>query len=134
MSASSSENFGRRVFNTVLAVAPIIYLAYMAHCVNSILGGKKGGGNAELLSKNDEQNIAVTFADVAGLGAAKEELENLVHMIKNRQVYSSLGAQQPRGVLLYGPPGVGKTLLARAIAGEAGLPFIYCSGSDFVEV
>jgi cell division protease FtsH len=55
-------------------------------------------------------------------------------MIKNKEQYSRIGARQPRGILLYGSPGVGKTLLARAIAGECSLPFLHCSGSDFVEV
>jgi ATP-dependent Zn protease len=71
---------------------------------------------------------------VAGIGEAKAELQSVVHMIKNGALYATLGARAPRGILLYGSPGVGKTLLARAIAGEVGLPFLHCSGSDFVEV
>ena len=76
----------------------------------------------------------VTFADVAGVDEVKEELEEVVGFLKDPRKFSSLGARIPKGVLLYGPPGCGKTLLARAVAGEAGVPFFSISGSDFVEM
>jgi len=76
----------------------------------------------------------VTFADVAGVEEAKQELQEVVQFLKAPQKFLSLGARIPRGVLLVGPPGIGKTLLARAIAGEAGVPFFSISGSEFVEM
>ena len=76
----------------------------------------------------------VTFEDVAGVNEAKFELEEIVDFLKNPKKYSALGARIPKGVLLLGPPGSGKTLLARAVAGEAGVPFFHISGSDFVEM
>lgn len=76
----------------------------------------------------------VTFDDVAGVDEAKQDLEEIVDFLKNAKRYQQLGAKIPKGVLLLGPPGSGKTLLARAIAGEAGVPFFHISGSDFVEM
>lgn len=76
----------------------------------------------------------VTFADVAGVDEAKQELHEIVDFLKSPQKFLALGARIPRGVLLVGPPGTGKTLLARAIAGEAGVPFFSISGSEFVEM
>ena len=76
----------------------------------------------------------VTFADVAGVDEAKEELKEIVDFLKNPDKYQKLGAKMPKGLLLVGAPGTGKTLLARAIAGEAGVPFLTISGSDFVEM
>ncbi|MCS6972449.1 MAG: ATP-dependent zinc metalloprotease FtsH [Turneriella sp.] len=76
----------------------------------------------------------VTFADVAGVDEAKEELKEVVDFLKAPQKFQAIGARIPRGVLLVGPPGTGKTLLARAVAGEAGVPFFSISGSDFVEM
>jgi len=76
----------------------------------------------------------VTFNDVAGLAEAKEELKEVVEFLKNPQKFLDLGAKIPRGVLLMGPPGSGKTLLARAVAGEANVPFFHISGSEFVEM
>jgi cell division protease FtsH len=76
----------------------------------------------------------VTFNDVAGVEEAKAELEEVVEFLRNPKKFQSLGAKIPKGVLLLGPPGCGKTLLARAIAGEAGVPFFHISGSDFVEM
>ena len=76
----------------------------------------------------------VTFEDVAGVTEAKEELQEVVEFLKNPKKFQALGAKIPRGVLLLGPPGCGKTLLARAVAGEAGVPFFHISGSDFVEM
>jgi cell division protease FtsH len=77
---------------------------------------------------------AVSFADVAGVQEAKEELEEVVEFLKFPERFLSLGAKIPKGVLLVGPPGTGKTLLARAVAGEAGVPFFSISGSEFVEM
>ena len=76
----------------------------------------------------------VTFDDVAGVDEAKQELQEVVEFLKNAKKFQALGAKIPKGVLLLGPPGCGKTMLARAIAGEAGVPFFHISGSDFVEM
>lgn len=81
-----------------------------------------------------ELNPKITFDDVAGIEEAKQELTEIVDFLKNTKKYVALGAKIPKGVLLTGPPGVGKTHLARAIAGEAGVPFFHISGSDFVEM
>ncbi len=78
--------------------------------------------------------VKTTFADVAGVDEAKEEVAEIVEFLKNPQKFTRLGGRIPRGVLLVGPPGTGKTLLAKAIAGEAGVPFLSISGSDFVEM
>ncbi|MGB5025114.1 MAG: ATP-dependent zinc metalloprotease FtsH [Saprospiraceae bacterium] len=91
-----------------------------------------GKSKATLFEKN--QNTNVTFADVAGLEEAKEEVMEVVDFLKNPKKYTALGGKIPKGVLLVGPPGTGKTLLAKAVAGEAGVPFFTISGSDFVEM
>ena len=83
---------------------------------------------------HQETRQKITFNDVAGIDEAKEELEEIVEFLRSPQKFLQLGARIPKGVLLYGAPGTGKTLLARAIAGEAGVPFFSISGSDFVEM
>ncbi|MDP9017948.1 MAG: ATP-dependent zinc metalloprotease FtsH [Candidatus Eremiobacteraeota bacterium] len=90
-----------------------------------------GRSKAKMLSENRPK---VTFADVAGVEEAKQELEEVVQFLKYPKKFQALGARIPKGVLLLGPPGSGKTLLARAISGEAGVPFFSISGSDFVEM
>ena len=81
-----------------------------------------------------DQSERVTFEDVAGIDEAKEELIEIVEFLRDPKKFTRLGGRIPKGVLLVGPPGCGKTLLARAIAGEAGVPFFSISGSDFVEM
>jgi cell division protease FtsH len=100
---------------------------------------QSGGGKAMSFGKSrarllSDQSEKVTFADVAGIDEAKEELEEIVEFLKEPKKYTRLGGRIPKGVLLMGSPGTGKTLLARAIAGEAGVPFFSISGSDFVEM
>jgi cell division protease FtsH len=105
--------------------------------MNRMQGGGRGGAmgfgksRAKLLT---EKHGRVTFDDVAGIDEAKEELEEIVEFLRNPQKFSRLGGKIPKGALLVGSPGTGKTLLARAIAGEAGVPFFSISGSDFVEM
>lgn len=104
-------------------------------------GGASGGGGqifnigkskAKLFDEN--QQVKVTFKDVAGLEGAKEEVQEIVDFLKTPGKYTALGGKIPKGALLVGPPGTGKTLLAKAVAGEAGVPFFSLSGSDFVEM
>jgi cell division protease FtsH len=80
------------------------------------------------------QDVVVTFADVAGVDEAKDEVREIVEFLRDPGRFSALGGRMPKGVLLVGPPGTGKTLLARSIAGEAAVPFLFASGSDFVEM
>lgn len=94
--------------------------------------GSIGNSKAKLLEK-DEHN-EVTFSDVAGCDEAKEELREIIDFLQNPEKFNKLGGKVPKGVLLTGDPGTGKTLLSKAVAHEAGVPFYYCSGSDFVEM
>ncbi len=118
----------------------VVPFALMALLLLFILRQAQSGGSqalsfgrsrAKLLSENRPK---VTFNDVAGIEEAKEELGEVVEFLKFPKKFQALGARIPKGVLLLGPPGSGKTLLARAIAGEAGVPFFSISGSDFVEM
>lgn len=103
-------------------------------------GGSGGGGGVFSVGKSKAQlydkgsDAKVTFKDVAGLAEAKEELEEMVEFLRNASRYTDIGAKIPKGALLVGPPGTGKTMLAKAVAGEADVPFFSMSGSDFVEM
>jgi cell division protease FtsH len=119
----------------------IIIVAIWLFIMRRMSGGGAGPGaqifnigksKATLFDQNAKVNV--TFADVAGLDEAKEEVMEVVDFLKNPKKYTALGGKIPKGVLLVGPPGTGKTLLAKAVAGEAGVPFFSISGSDFVEM
>lgn len=105
-----------------------------------LLRGAQGAGSQALNFSRSRARVfmgnkpTITFADVAGVDEAKQELQEVVEFLKYPQKFQALGARIPRGVLLVGPPGTGKTLLARAVAGEAGVPFFSISGSEFVEM
>lgn len=115
---------------TLLLIGVWIYFMYnMQGGGNKVMGFAKS--KAKLFMDNRPK---VTFADVAGCDESKEELEEVVHFLKDPSKFSRLGAKVPRGVLLLGAPGTGKTLLSRAVAGEANVPFFSISGSDFVEM
>ena len=109
---------------------------FFAMNTNSQNGGSKsvsfGKSRARMMTTADKNKI--TFADVAGVDEEKEELEEIVEFLKNPVKFTNMGARIPKGVLLVGQPGTGKTLLAKAVAGEAGVPFFIISGSDFVEM
>lgn len=116
---------------------PIIFLVliWIIFMRQMQMGGNKamsfGKAKAKLVS---QKSVNITFADVAGIEEAKYEVEEIIEFLKDPQKFSKLGGKIPRGVLLVGSPGTGKTLLAKAIAGEAGVPFFSISGSDFVEM
>ena len=114
----------------------IIILALFWFLMGSMAGGGRGvmqfgKSRAKLVNKEMSK---ITFADVAGIDEAIEELTEIKEFLKNPKKFQDMGAKIPHGVLLYGPPGTGKTLIAKAVAGEAGVPFFSISGSDFVEM
>ncbi len=103
------------------------------------IGSGLGGGGMMQIGKSKarvyvETDMKVSFADVAGVDEAKDELKEIIEFLRDPQTYGRLGGRMPKGVLLVGPPGTGKTLLARAVAGEAKVPFFSISGSEFVEM
>ena len=131
----SNENNG--LFAVLANWAPmIILILLMVFFIRQLQVGGKGAmsfgkSKARMLSKEENKK---TFDDVAGIDESKEELQEIVEFLKNPKKFTNLGGRIPKGVLLVGAPGTGKTLLARAIAGEAGVSFFIISGSDFVEM
>ncbi len=117
----------------------LLLIAVWVFFMRQMQGGGAGGRGAMNFGKSkarmlEEDQIKVTFADVAGCDEAKEEVVEMVDFLRDPAKYQKLGGKIPRGALMIGPPGTGKTLLARAIAGEAKVPFFTISGSDFVEM
>ncbi|NCB48149.1 MAG: ATP-dependent zinc metalloprotease FtsH [Clostridia bacterium] len=102
--------------------------------IKSILGANSKSFNFGKTKAQIAHNVKIKFTDVAGIDEEKEELQEIVEFLKNPQKFSELGAKIPKGILLVGLPGTGKTLLAKAIAGESSVPFFSISGSDFVEM
>ncbi len=131
-----SQDFINGFWNVMSLVLPIIGFGVLMYYLMRRQGGGAdvfgiGKSKAKLFAKG-KQNIK--FLDVAGVDEAKKELEEVVDFLKNPKKYRDLGARTPKGVLLTGPAGVGKTLLARAVAGEAGVPFFSMAGSEFMEM
>lgn len=112
----------------------IFFFVMMSRGIGGAAGGIFGVGKAKAQLFDRDKKDKVTFADVAGLYGAKQEVQEIVAFLKNPEKYTEIGAKIPKGALLVGPPGTGKTLLAKAVAGEADVPFFSMSGSDFVEM
>ena len=131
-------------FNNFLwSFGPLLLLIFLWVFIMRRMSGPGVGGAGGIFSvgkakaqviDNESNQIKVTFADIAGLEEAKQEVQEIVDFLKNPQKYTDLGGKIPKGALLIGPPGTGKTLLAKAVAGEAKVPFFSMSGSDFVEM
>ncbi len=129
-----------RLSDIFFTVLPILLLIGFWFFIMRQMGGKGGGGGAMGFGRSrakmltDDKRAKVSFDDVAGIDEAKVELEEIVDFLKDPQKFQRLGGKIPRGALLVGAPGTGKTLIARAVAGEAAVPFFSISGSDFVEM
>ncbi len=119
-------------------IVPLLIMVLLASFLFKNMAGKMGGGLGGVGKANAkvyvEKKTGVTFADVAGQDEAKESLEEIIDFLHNPGKYTEIGAKLPKGALLVGSPGTGKTLLAKAVAGEANVPFFSISGSDFVEM
>lgn len=141
----SYVNNTTNLLNIIMSFLPLIIIIFfwvwMSRRMMGNMGGGSGGsggifnvGKSKAQLFDAENKVKVTFKDVAGLSGAKQEVEEIVHFLKEPQKYTELGGKIPKGALLVGPPGTGKTLLAKAVAGEASVPFFSLSGSDFVEM
>lgn len=134
-SEAPQQNWAINLIPTLLMVGALFVVWYLM-VQQSQGGGSKvmGFGKSRAKRHREDGQQKITFTDVAGLDEEKEELEEIVDFLKAPQRYIEIGARIPKGVLLVGPPGTGKTYLTKAVAGEAGVPFFSISGSDFVEM
>ncbi|MDR0558490.1 MAG: ATP-dependent zinc metalloprotease FtsH [Treponema sp.] len=131
---SSGNPLLRIAFELLPWIIGFVFIYLMMRNMQSGAGGKAFQFGKSRAKRYQEGDKKITFADVAGQKDAKYELEEVVAFLKNPQKFTKMGAKIPKGVLLVGMPGTGKTLMARAVAGEAGVPFFHMSGSDFVEM
>lgn len=123
------------LYSLFISILPtLLFLGLFIFFISKMRTGGMGGTPFGKKKNSEVQKPKETFADVAGVNEAKEELQEIIEFLKDPKRFSRLGGRVPRGVLLIGPPGTGKTLLARAVAGEANTPFFSISGSEFVEV
>ena len=140
--STDNQPFLETISNWILPISSIVLIFMLWTMLMSFTtmrqGGGQGGqvafGKSKARMINQEDKTKLTFKDVAGIDEEKEELEEVVEFLKNPKKFTDMGARIPKGVLLVGQPGTGKTLLAKAVAGEAGVPFFFISGSDFVEM
>ena len=130
--SQKSINPALRIADTVFSMLPTILLIALIVMMFKMQG--LGGDNGKVYGGEENKNTNVKFDDVAGLDEEKGELIEIVDFLKKPKAYLDMGAKIPKGILLYGKPGTGKTLIAKAIAGEAGVPFISMSGSEFIEM
>jgi len=130
------NNFLSKMLSWVLPI--LLFFVLWMYVFRRLAGGGGMGGLMQIGKSKAkihmEKDIGVTFKDVAGVDEAKSELQEVVEFLKEPEAYGRLGARMPKGTLLVGPPGCGKTLLARAVAGEAGVTFFSVSGAEFVEM
>ena len=126
----------KRFVPFALALMPLLYLGLSYKMLRGIVGTDTGAVGKDGVKKARKQHETqrITFNDVAGIDGARRELEEVVDFLRHPARYLAIGAKVPKGVLLCGPSGTGKTLLARAVASEAGVAFLFCSASDFVEM
>lgn len=132
--APSGSNFWLSFLTSIFV--PALFLIMLIFMIRS---AQSGGAQAMSFGRSraklqHDPKVKITFADVAGIDESKQELEEVVDFLKSSEKYLAIGARIPKGVLIVGAPGTGKTLLAKAVAGEAGVPFFSISGSDFVEM
>ena len=127
-----SVNPALKIMDTVFSMLPTILLLALIIMMFKMQG--IGGDNGKIYGGEENKKTNIKFDDVAGLDEEKNELVEIVDFLKKPKAYLDMGAKIPRGILLYGKPGTGKTLIAKAIAGEAGVPFISMSGSEFIEM
>ncbi len=135
---SISTSARNTIFSVILSIAPMIIILYFfMHISKKMMGGSGSGMNPFDIGKTKskvKEKPKVTFDDVAGVDEAKDELKEVVEFLKDSSKFIKAGARIPKGVLLLGEPGTGKTLLAKAVAGESGASFFNISGSEFVEL